>query len=389
MTDKVRQIMIVAGEASGDLHAAKLVKALQQADPSHRYRFFGSAGPDLRAAGTEAVVRADDLSIVGLLEIGRSLPMFLKAKKKLISAARDRRPDAVVLVDFPDFNLKLAKSLKKQGLTVIYYISPQVWAWRKYRVATIRKYVDLLLTILPFEKDWFLEQGVKNVEYVGSPLAREVSATRSKEVFCSDYGLTPDKPIVALLPGSRQKEIARILPVMIAAAAEISQKMPGSQFIVAAASDPAGKQISSYIESLRGPDGQMFNLVLSATYDVLNAADAAAVTSGTATMEAGIIGTPLVIVYKTSKLNYMLLEPLISVEHYGLINLIAGERIATELIQDDFTPQTMAKEIIQLLDPDVNAQVRRKLKAASEKLGHGGASKRAAELIVDLISRQA
>jgi lipid-A-disaccharide synthase len=386
MTAMDRQIMIVVGEASGDLHAAKLVKALQEADPAHRYRFFGSAGPHLRAAGTEAAVKADDLSVVGLLEIGRSLPMFLKARKRLLSAARDRCPDAVILVDFPDFNLKLSRSLKKMGLKVIYYISPQVWAWRKYRIASIRKYVDLLLTILPFEKDWFIEQGVTNVEYVGSPLAREVFANGSKHEFCSEYGLKPEKPIVALLPGSRQKEIARILPVMIGGAREVKRKSPDVQFIVAAASDATQKEISSHLDRLSGSEADMFKVVSDATYELLNAADAAAVTSGTATMEAGIIGTPLVIVYRTSRLNYMLLEPLISVEHYGLINLIAGERIATELIQDNFTPQTLANEITRLLEPDVNTQHREKLRAAAEKLGHGGASKRAAESIVAFIS---
>jgi Lipid A disaccharide synthetase len=168
--------MIVAGEASGDMHAAKLVSALREAAPDIAFTFFGATGPHLRDAGVETVVRADDLSIVGLLEIARALPTFLGAFQRLKAAAAVRHADAVILVDFPDFNLKLAKSLKKKGLKVFYYISPQLWAWRKYRIRTIRKYVDLLITILPFEKDWYAGHGVTHVEYVGSPLAREVHA---------------------------------------------------------------------------------------------------------------------------------------------------------------------------------------------------------------------
>ncbi|MDQ3221379.1 MAG: lipid-A-disaccharide synthase, partial [Acidobacteriota bacterium] len=181
---KQYQIMIVAGEASGDAHAAKLVKALRESAPNTKFILFGAAGHRLRAAGVEAIVNADELAIVGLPEIAKALPRFLKAFHSLSSAAINRRADVVILVDFPDFNLKLAKALKKRGFKIIYYISPQLWAWRKYRIRTIRNYVDLLLTILPFEKDWYAERGVINIEYVGSPLAREVHADSSREEFC-------------------------------------------------------------------------------------------------------------------------------------------------------------------------------------------------------------
>lgn len=389
MASKDRQIMIVAGEASGDLHAAKLVRAIQKKDPAHHYRFFGATGPRLREAEVETIIPSDELSIVGLAEIARALPTFWRARNALLAAANSRKPDAVILVDFPDFNLKLARSLKRQGTRVIYYISPQVWAWRKYRLGTIKRNVDLLLTILPFEKDWFRKHGVSNVEYVGSPLAREVFPTLSKREFCELKGLDPQKPVVALLPGSRQKEIARILPEMIGAALVLRQKDPDIQFAIAAASRSSREQISLILEdsSARGSNAlNRIPIVENETYNLLYAADAAAVTSGTATMEAGIIGTPLVIVYKTSKLNYTLLEPLISVEHYGLINLIAGERVAAELIQDEFTPSILASEIMRLLDPAENSRRREKLRVATEKLGHGGASDRAAKFIVEIIS---
>lgn len=377
---KALRFMIVAGEASGDVHAAKLVRELNKKAPASDIEFFGSAGPRMREAGVEATVEADTLSIVGLAEIGRALPMFLRTMRTLKSAAAMKKPDAAILVDFPDFNLKLAKHLKKQGIKVVYYISPQLWAWRKYRLSSVKKYVDLMLTILPFEKDWYAEHGVTHVEYVGSPLAREVHADRTKEQFCSAHGLDPAKTIVTLLPGSRHKEIVRILPVMVSAAERLSEEQT-IQFVIAIGSQ---KQRGD-IERIASVSPIEFTVVENETYDALNASDAAAVTSGTATLETGIIGTPMVIVYKTSGINYRLLEPMIDVPHYGLINLIAGERLAKELIQDDLTAVTLADEIARLLQPDVNVDMRRRLKAAADKLGHGGASKRAAEAILRLI----
>ena len=378
------KLMIVTGEASGDGHAAKLVRALRETATDVNFEFFGSAGKKLRASGVEAVVEADALSIVGLPEIGRALPMFLRAYKDLKRAAVERKADAVILVDFPDFNLKLAKSLKKKGLTVIYYISPQLWAWRKYRIRTIKKYVDLMIAILPFEKEWYARNGVEHVEYVGNPLAMEVQTNLSKHDFCKKHDLNPDQPIVSLLPGSRHKEIVRILPIMLESAEQIAAKHPETQFIIAVSSSQDQPDVQKTISNA-GALPSNLKVIESETYDALNASDAAAVTSGTATLEAGIIGTPMAIVYQTSALNYNLLEPLISVDHYGLINLIAGERVAKELIQKDFTAETLADEINRLLKPEDNARMREQLKVAADKLGHGGASKRAAEAILRLI----
>ena len=381
------KIMIVAGEASGDLHAAKLVNALREAAPGSMFEFFGAAGEKMRQAGVESIVRADNLSIVGLAEIGRALPMFVKTFASLKRAAIERQPDAVVLVDFPDFNMKLAKSLSKMGRRVVYYISPQLWAWRGYRVRTIRKHVDLVLSILPFEKDWYASRGVDHVEYVGSPLAREVHASEQKDEFALRHGLDPSKPIVVMLPGSRHKEIVRILPVMLAAAARMSVSRPELQFVVAVGSERNAEDARKTIQQswAKNDIGHVF-LVLNETFNALAAADAAAVTSGTATLETGIIGTPMAIVYKTSVLNFKLLRPLIDVEHFGLINLIAGERVAAELIQDDFTADTLSNELFRLLEPPGNATARKQLKEAAGKLGVGGASKRAAERILKLIA---
>ena len=375
--------MLVAGESSGDTHAAKLVRALREICPEDDLEFFGAAGPKMREAGVEAVVESDGLSIVGLTEIGRALPMFVKAYRALKQAAVARQPGIAILVDFPEFNLKFAWALKRRGITVVYYISPQLWAWRKYRLSSVKKNVDLMLTILPFEKEWYRKNGFEKVEYVGSPLAREVHITRDKDAFCRDNALDPGKPIIALLPGSREKEIARIWPVMSEAVREIDRRMPGVQFVVAANSERAGRLVENSIDAESAEVRP--KIVLNQTYDALNAADAAAVASGTATLETGILGTPLVVVYKTSRINYSVFEPMIDVPHYGLVNLIAGKRVAKELIQAEFTAETLSDELIRLLDPDVNAAMRAELKTAADSLGHGGASKRAAEAVLQLL----
>lgn len=380
---KSLSIMIVAGEASGDAHAAKLVRALREACPNVELDIFGAAGPKMREQGADPIVRSDDLAIVGLVEIAAAMPRFLSAFRQLKRAVQIRRPDAVILVDFPDFNLKLARAVKKQGSTVIYYISPQLWAWRKHRVGSIKKYVDLMLTILPFEKEWYAGHGIHNVEYVGNPLAREVHAVLNKAEFCRKHGLDPTKLIISLLPGSRNKEIARILPVMAEAAWRIALQRPDVQFLAATMSE---RQLKAVRPGTLFPDN--FHLVFGETYDALRASDAAAITSGTATLEAAILGTPMAVVYKTSAINYGLLAPMIDVKHYGLVNLIAGKRVAAEFIQNEFTPDALSTELLRLLEPAVNKAMREELKAAADKLGHGGASKRAAEAVLRTIAER-
>lgn len=379
------KVLIVAGEASGDAHAARLVEAIREQRPGDDFDFFGSAGPRMRDAGVEAVVKADDLSIVGVAEIARALPMFWSAYKKISVCADERKPDVAILVDFPDFNLKLAKALKKRGFRVVYYISPQLWAWRKYRVGAIRRYVDLMLAILPFEKDWYAKQGFDRVEFVGNPLTNEVAPSRSKAELFSKIGLREGGPVIALLPGSRHNEIVRILPTMISAASEVEKKRPDSQFVISVRSGKNRADVDRIVSSTAKLPKSL-TITEDLTYDVLAASDAAIVTSGTATLETGIIGTPMVIVYATSKLNYLLLRPLISVEHYGLINLIAGKRLAKELIQNDFNPTAAAAEVLRLLELDVNRGVRSELHVAAAKLGSENTARRAAEAILGFVA---
>jgi len=379
-------LMIVAGEPSGDAHAAALVRALREESPDTKFEFFGATGALMREAGVEAVVRSDDLAIMGLAEVGRALPRFWRAFQALKRAAVERRPRAVVLVDWPDFNLRLARALHRRDLRVIYYISPQLWAWRAYRVRNIRRDVDLLLAILPFEPGWYEERGVPHVRFVGHPLAGQVKPRYGREEFCRRNNLDSTRPLVALLPGSRRKELERILPPMLDAARLMARERPETQFVVALAHNlPRAEVEGAVAAAARDNPALDLRLVQHETREVLGAADAAAVASGTATLEAALIDTPFVIVYKESFINWHTLGRLISAEHFGLINLIAGERLVTELMQTNLTGERLAEELKGLLNRERNEEVRAKLKEATARLGEEGASRRAAQAILSAL----
>lgn len=381
-------LMIVAGEASGDAHAAALVRALHEARPETQIDFFGSTGAQMRAAGVDSVVDADGLAILGLWEIGRALPKFWRAFGELKRAATERKPAAVILVDWPDFNLRLASWLHRRGIPVIYYISPQLWAWRSHRVHSVSRDVDLLLSILPFEKDWYAARGMTQVEYVGHPLSGEVRARYGREEFCRRNNFDPARPVVTLLPGSRHKELVRILPPMLDAAALMAGQRSDIQFVIVVAPnrqlDEARNIIAQHAHD--SPLKDSWRLVHHETREALAAADAAAVASGTATLEAALLATPMVVVYKESALNWHALGSLITTEHYGLANLIAGRRIVTELIQDQLSGESLAAELLGLLERDRNLAMRSELKSVAEKIGAPGASARAAQAILKFLS---
>jgi lipid-A-disaccharide synthase len=382
-------LLIVAGEASGDAHAAALVRAIAGAAPESHFEFFGSTGPQMRSAGVASIVDADQLAILGLWEVGRALPKFWQAFRELKTAAGERKPAAAILVDWPDFNLRLARWLHRRGVPVIYYISPQLWAWRSYRARNVRRDVDLLLSILPFEKDWYAARGMTHVEYVGHPLAGEVTARYDRAEFCRRNDLDPARSIIALLPGSRHKELVRILPPMLDGAAIISERRPEIQFVlvVAPSRDP-GEAREIIINSGCSPRlKDSIRVLHHETREALFAADAAAVCSGTATLEAALLGTPLVIVYRESSINWHMLGSLITAEHYGLANLIAGRRIVTELIQDQFTGESLAQELLALLEKDRNAEIRAELASVAKQIGEPGASNRAAAVILEFVNQ--
>jgi lipid-A-disaccharide synthase len=382
------RLMIVAGEASGDAHAASLVRALREARPQVDLDFFGATGNLMRAAGVESIVRSDDLAILGLLEIGGALPKFWRAYKLLKQAAIERKPDAVILVDWPDFNLKLARALHHRGLKVIYYISPQLWAWRSYRARSIERDVDLLLSILPFEQEWYADRGIDHVEFVGHPLAGQVHPRQDRAEFCRQWKLDPRLPIISLLPGSRRKEVQRILPPMLEAAALISARRPEVQFVVVVAPSRSSDELRDIMRAQRAtplPLPSRLHIVSGQSREALAASDVAAIASGTATLEAALLETPMVVVYKESAINWLTLGNLITVDHYGLVNLVAGERVATELMQDDLNGERLAEELLSLLDKERNAVMRRRLHEVAHELGEGGASERAANVVLDAL----
>ncbi len=370
------KLMVVAGEPSGDAHAASLIRELQlRADVD----FFGATGPLMRDAGVETVVNSDELAIMGIVEVGRVFRKFLRAFRQLKAAAIERSPDAVILVDWPEFNLRLASTLHRRGLKVIYYISPQLWAWRARRVNSVKRDVDLLLSILPFEVEWYKARQVEHVEFVGHPLAGEVKARYGREEFCARNDLEPSRPVVSFLPGSRIKELQRILPPMIDAIEQMRTARPEVQSIVVVA--PSRK-----IEEVQEITASNIKLIERQTREALGASDAAVIASGTATLEAALLETPMVVVYKESPINWHTLGRLITVPHYGLVNLVAGREIAKELMQDDLTGENVFKELIKLLEPETNARMREHLREISLRLGAPGASQRAAAVILNFLT---
>ncbi len=376
---KRHKLMIVAGEPSGDAHAAALVKALRERG---EFDLFGATGPLMRDAGVETVVNSDELAIMGIVEVGRVFQKFLKAFRKLKAAAIEQSPDAVVLVDWPEFNLRLASSLHRRGLKVIYYISPQLWAWRPRRIRNVKRDVDLLLSILPFEAEWYKDRGMDHVEFVGHPLSGEVKARFGREEFCRRNDLDPARPIVSFLPGSRMKELQRILPPMIAAIEQLRVARPDVQAVVVVAPSRTVEETRAILSEHDGAD---ITLVQHQTREALAASDAAAIASGTATLEAALLETPMVVVYKESPINWHTLGRLITVEHYGLVNLVAGKEIATELMQDQFTAENLSDRLLELLQPETNKAMRESLRDVAHRLGEPGASLRAAEAIVRII----
>jgi len=374
-------MMIVAGEASGDKHGAKLVAALRALRPDLPFEFFGAGGDEMRQAGVETLVDAREVAIMGALEVARALPKFLRVFRRLSDAANERRPRLVILIDWPEFNLRLARRLKRDGHRVVYYISPQIWAWRSYRIHAVKRHVERMLVILPFEKDYYERNGVE-VDYVGHPLLDSVCVTAPREEFCARHGLDPSKPVIAMMPGSRHSEMKHILPPMVEAVKLLNRWRPYFQFILPLARTFEPNAVASQIGSAS------LRLIECDTYNAVAAADLAVVASGTATLEAAIIGSPLIVVYRASQLNWRIFRPLINTPFVGMPNLIAGKEIAPELLQDDLNSERLAKLIVEFLsDPARLRRSREDLAEVRKKLGEANASERAANRILELLNR--
>jgi lipid-A-disaccharide synthase len=372
--------MISCGEPSGDVYAGALARELLQLDPSTVITGFG--GEQLRRAGASLVADFQGLSVTGLLEVARVLPRTYAIYRRLLAHAEATRPDVFVAVDFPDFNFRLAHAMRRLGVPVVYYISPQLWAWRPGRMKTMQRIADRVLVIFPFEEEIYRRAGVA-VEWVGHPLLDFAEAPKRRGAFLTGLGLDPEKPMVALLPGSRINEVRAILPGLLEAARIIHRRSPATQFVVARAPHLTA-------DLFAGLDGGSLAIaaVENATDDVLAAADVALLASGTVTVQAALRECPMVVVYRLSPLTYRLGRPFVQVNTFAMANLVAGRQIVPELMQDDFTPDAVATHALALLeDPRHRDAMRAELRDVRAKLGTPGASRRAAEAVMAVAAR--
>jgi lipid-A-disaccharide synthase len=378
----MKKIMIMSGEASGDLHGANLAREIGKLDPS--LALYGVGSKRMRESGVRMLADASEISVVGITAVLTHIGAIYRVYAKLKRFLRDEKPDLLILIDFPDFNILLGKTARKLGIPVLYYISPQVWVWRKGRIKTIARLVRAMIVVFPFEVPLYEKAGV-DVRFVGHPLTDIVQSKLTPAQARTEIGLDAARRTVALLPGSRNSEIEHLLPDMLAAATILSSRFPDLQFVLPVAPTLDRSSVSGFVER----SGVPVRLVEGRAYDTLRASDAAIVASGTATLETGLMAVPMVIVYRISALNYFILTKLVrGVKDVGLVNIVAGRRIVPELVQKDSTPQNMADAVSAMLnDPVYYKRVRSDLFAIRARLGEGGASARAAAVVKEVLAQ--
>ena len=379
-TGTIKKIMIVAGEASGDLHGGNLVQAMLRIDQS--LRFYGIGGNKMKATGVELIADSADMAVVGLTEVVSKLGMILKVMAKLKASLKEDKPDLIILIDYPDFNLPLAKAAKKKGVKVFYYISPQVWAWRKGRIGKIKKIVDKMAVILPFEASLYNKAGV-DATFVGHPLLDVVKIKYSRKEALRRFGLSEGVTTVGILPGSRQSEVNRLLPEMLKAAEIIEKKLKPVQFVLPLADTLDMTYVSHIIE--RYPVA--VRIIRDEVYDVIGCSDIVMVASGTATLETALMETPMIVIYKVSALSYYVGRMVINIDNIGLVNIIAGKTIVPELIQDEASPEKIAAEVINILTDRARMNdMKAELSKIRDMLGSPGAAERTARLAYDMMN---
>lgn len=374
----VPQILISAGEASSDMYAARLARAVAAKTGA---KFFGMGGEKMREQGVEIVADASQIAVVGITEVLHRLPAVWRAWRKLESEAMRRKPALAITVDSPGFNFGLARRLKKHGVRCAYFISPQLWAWRPRRMRWIQERFERVIVIFPFEEEIYHKAGVK-VDFVGHPLVDSVHRSMTREQFAAKFGLNARQQILALLPGSRPSEIRRNLPIILEACKRLVENR-SLQIVLAAAPGLGAKSFNAN----KSPDTPV-TIVESATYDALAAADCAIVSSGTATVEAALLGTPMVVVYRVSGITALIARPMISTRLFAMVNLIVGRTAIPELIQENFTAEALRAEVSGLLNsPEAREQQKRDLAQVRDKLGRGGAIERAADVIAEMLRK--
>jgi lipid-A-disaccharide synthase len=371
--------LIACGEPSGDLYAGALTREIRALDPTSKV--FGLGGERLRESGAELVADYRGLTVTGLSEALAVVPRSYVTYRRLVARAREERPDVFVAVDFPEINFRVAAAMRRLGVPVVYYIGPQVWAWRRRRLRTMRRLVDLALVIFPFEAALYREARIP-VHFVGHPLLELTAATEAREPLLRSLGLDPHAPTVALLPGSRPNELRAILPDVALAAAIVRERVPRAQFLVARAPH-LDDDLLAPMRSLAA--GGAAAIVEGRTDDVLAASDVVVTASGTATVQTAIHQRPMVIVYRLSALTYHLVRAFAHVRNAGMANLIAGEQVVPELLQNALTPSAVADEVVRFLtDADLAARTREALGRVREKLGTVGASRRTARHVLEV-----
>lgn len=370
---------IISGEASGDLHGSNLIKQLLQLDPQARVRCWG--GDLMQATGAELVKHYRDLAFMGFIEVVKNLPTIFKNIRFCKADILAFKPDTLILIDYPGFNLRIAEWAKEQGIKVVYYISPQVWAWKEGRVKKMKKTIDKMLVILPFEKNYYKEKWNWEVDYVGHPLIEAIEEKKRELGYTNDTGKMPSgqPKKIALLPGSRKQEIAIKLPIML----EVAKSFPDYQFVVAEA---PGQEADFYKPFMQ--QYQNVSSVRNATYQLLLESKAALVTSGTATLETALLGVPEIVCYKGSKLSYQIAKKLIKIKYISLVNLIMDKLVVTELIQDELTPENLVRELNLILTDEQRQQaIDADYKSLKSTLSKGGnASAQAAKIIYSFLT---
>jgi len=374
-----KKILLVAGEASGDLHGSHLVEAIQRIDPE--IQFFGVGGEGLKRAGMKLLYPSQSLSVVGITEVFAKLGSILKALRALKRSLEREKPDLVILIDFPEFNLRLARIAHRRGIPILYYISPQIWAWRPKRIKLISRVIRKMVVLFSFEVPLYETAGV-DVEWVGHPLLDIVKPTLPKEKAFQQLGLDPKRRTVGLLPGSRTHEIERLLPSLLASADLLQKEIPDLQFVIPLAPGISRATLSPWMGDVSTP----IKVVEGRTYDVMNLSELLITASGTATLEGAILGKPMIIIYKVSFLSYWVGRALIRVDHIGLVNLVAEKEIAPELIQEDVNPRRIADEAFRILkDPLLSRKMSESMGEVRQKLGEPGAAERAARIVTSLL----